>query len=107
MQVTDIALQTNEQLFQVSSNLWNTVPQGRFQLTDDLWVGKLAVGVAKKVIDSCEPPGLWEFQPVRQYAQLYAFGRDVGDSTDLNWDPDNRLYTCIALSRIVHPTTIS
>jgi histidyl-tRNA synthetase len=108
--IADIALQTNENIFQVDPSVWKTIPNERFQLSNDLWVGKLPGDLAAKVIESCEPPGLVEFQPVRQYAQLYAFGRDVNEielADNFDWDKNNRLYSCIALSRIVHPTTIS
>src|SRR6478672_6384072 len=103
--ITDIALQTNANIFQVDPAVWKTIPNEQFRLSPDLWVGKLPGELATKVIESCEPPGFLKFHPVRQYAQLYAFGRDVEDNLadDLNWDQDNRLYTCIALSRIIHP----
>ncbi len=106
--VVDIALQTNGGLFRASSETWESIPSQQYRLSDDLWVGPLESELAWKVIESCEPPGLWiAARPTRQYAQLYAFGRDVGHTDEINWDTDNRLYTCISLSRIVHPTSVS
>jgi histidyl-tRNA synthetase len=106
--VTDIVLQTNDSLFSIPTQFWNTIPRGKFQLDQDLWVGKLEGDLGKRVIKACSAPGEWEHRPpVDQFAQLYAFGRDWKETEDLNWDKDNRLYTCIALSRIVQPTTIS
>src|SRR5689334_3954696 len=104
---TDIALQTNEGLFRVPADFWRTIPKQRFNVSHDIWIGKFELEDARKIIEACEAPGKWKIPPVRQYAQLYAFAREVGETEDLNWDQGDRLYNCIALSRIVHPTTIS
>ncbi len=105
--VVDVALQTNEGLFRKNWESWNSIPDQKYRLSDDLWVGRLDSDLARKVIESCEPPGMWIHPPTRQYSQLYAFGRDVGDTSELDWDREHRLYTCITLSRVVHPTTVS
>jgi histidyl-tRNA synthetase len=105
--VTDIALQRNENLFHVPAHFWASIPKGRFEVASDIWIGKFDANEARRIMKACDPPGEWRFPPIEQGGQLYAFAREVGPATDLNWDPDNRLYSCIALSRIVHPTTIS
>ncbi|HEX3103835.1 MAG TPA: histidine--tRNA ligase [Terriglobales bacterium] len=87
---------------------WETIPRGRFQITNELWVGKLDLNLAKRVIEACEPRGEWEHKaPTKLYGQLYAFAREIGATNELNWDSDRKLGTCIALSRIIHPTTVS
>jgi len=79
----------------------------RFDLSSDLRIDRLPKGLADKIFEACEPPG-FRFNPVRQFGQLYSFIRDTPPNTnDLQWDTDQRLQRCLALSRIVHPTSIS
>jgi hypothetical protein len=79
----------------------------KFDLSSDLRIDILSRSVSKIVFESCEPPG-YNFNPVRQYGQLYSFIRDIPPIGEtLHWDPDQRLQYCVALSRIVHPTTVS
>jgi hypothetical protein len=74
----------------------------------DLWVGMLDEELTKWVLDGTEPPGR-NYVPTRQYTGGYAFIRtnppaskaDQGD-----FDPDTRLRSAIALSRLVHPTSV-
>ena len=109
--VWDVALQTNEGLFDnmPSSDEMSEPPfEGLFTLSDDLWIGKLRDETAKAIIRACEPCGKYVVRPVDQYGQLYAFVRELPLNTDnLNWDTEQRLQTCLAISRIVRPTTIS
>ncbi len=107
MAVRDVALQTNENIFRFESGQWRSIPDDKFWLADDVWVGKLEVAVAKQVIDACEPPGKYRVAPVRQYGQLCTFVLELGNATPYGWDEEHRLSHCIALSRIVRPTTVS
>lgn len=82
-------------------------PRERFQLADDLWEGKLEKKTAERVLDSCEPPGYWPKKPKRLFSQLYAFVREPAPAEPSGiWDSDLRLQTCIALSRLIQPTSI-
>lgn len=83
-------------------------PKQQFRLADDLWVGELDNKIAECVLDSCEPCGKWVKKPVRPDNQLYSFVRERAPDNPLyTWDRDLRLQTCIALSRLVHPTPVS
>jgi histidyl-tRNA synthetase len=110
MIVRDVALQTNGNIYKAQQE-WSTIPQSRFDLAPDLWVEKLPSRLFWEIYDHTEPKGKWrgDAQPVKQFAQLYTFVREVPSAIamDLNWDRDNRLHTCIALSRVVHPTTVN
>ncbi len=109
MIVRDVALQTNGNIHNAPLE-WSTIPASRYDLAPDLWVEKLPSKVFWEIYDHCEPEGKWRgAKPGKQFAQLYTFVREVSNATamDLNWDRDNRLHTCIALSRVVHPTTIN
>lgn len=56
-------------------------------------------------MDFCDSVCVGTPSPVTQYAQLYAFARELPRGTFLGrWDEDNRLKDCVALSRLVHPT---
>lgn len=112
MLVRDVVIHTNEGLFQDSERLIYSelAPRDRFNLSDDLWVGKLDEGVVDAVFDACEPTGRFLKKPVRQYGQLYAFVRErppVEPPNEFEWDSDSLLQICVALSRLVHPTSIS
>jgi len=80
----------------------------RIDLSSDLWVGKLNEEIAEAVFDGCEPMGQMTKKAPRQFGQLYAFVRDPAPVEPLyEWDSDSRLQTCVALSRLVHPTSVS
>lgn len=79
----------------------------RFDLSSDLRIDRLSRGLADKIFEACEPPG-FRFDSVRQFGQLYSFIRDIPPNiSSLQWDTDQRLQLCLALSRIVHPTSVS
>lgn len=110
MMVRDVVIHTTEGLFQDSACPICSVPapRGRFDLSDDLWVGKLDEDIAEKVLDGCEPSGPMARKSPRQYGQLYAFVRERAPvEPPYQWDSDSRLQMCVALSRLVHPTSIS
>src|SRR5690348_14420279 len=95
MKVLDVALQTNEVLFETPAYIRDREqPQKEpFQLDEEVWVGRLDLDLAWKVIESCEAPGFWAgTHPTRQYAPLYAFVRELKQpENDLHWDNDQKL----------------
>ena len=106
MPYIDLILQTNHGWFENQSA--PVPPDTPFQLAGDLHIGKPAHNVAKIVLDLAEPGGYQAVRPVRQYGYFYAFTREVAEpATVYDWDPDLRLQTTIALSRLVRPTSIS
>ena len=81
--------------------------RNRFNLTPDLWIGHLPNNFSEEIFKACKPPG-YNFPSVQQFGELYSFVRENPPGNNVfKWDEDNRLQLCIALSRIVHPTSIS
>jgi hypothetical protein len=79
----------------------------RIDLSQEIWVGRLELDVAKAIMDTCEPKTVGVIGPYRQYAHLYAFVRELPVPADIyHWDHDNELTAAIGLSRLIHPTTI-
>lgn len=109
MFVRDVAIQTNANRFGLPDDfvIANPLPPDGFKLADDLWIGKIEPDVARIILDFGEPPTHGMPKPAVQFAQLYAFVREPVQSDPFKWDEDSRLQTCVALSRLVHPTTIS
>lgn len=66
---------------------------------------KLPQDQAQRVMDACEPPG-WNAPPAQGYGDLYAFVRQNPPAGSTLWDPDDRLQECIAISRLIRPTSI-
>jgi len=57
-------------------------------------------------MDACEPRG-YKFQPKRLFGHFYAFVRgNPPDEPTSEWDSDGRLQECVAISRLVRPTSI-
>lgn len=107
MLIQDVVIHTND-FCQPEQVLTQPPYQGRFQLADDLWVGRLDDQISDTVLDVCDPPGLWARKPPRLFGQFYAYVREPIPAEKMyEWDTDNRLLTCVALSRVVHPTSIS
>ena len=81
--------------------------QERRSISDEVWVGRLDNALAKTVLDLCEPRSIGIGTPPRQYGHLYAFVRDVAEESAVwRWDEDHRLSPVVALSRLIHPTTL-
>jgi hypothetical protein len=83
--------------------------KGRFHLSNNLCIDHLSREISDKIFEACIPAG-YNFEPIRQFDQLYSFIRDNPPKThadDLKWDSDRRLQLCLALSRIIHPTSVS
>jgi hypothetical protein len=72
-----------------------------------LWMGRLDADLAKTLMDTCEPKIHGTPTPVRQYAQMYAYGCDLPAEAEIHrWDDDHRLSRLVAMSRLIHPTTV-
>jgi|HubBroStandDraft_6_1064221.scaffolds.fasta_scaffold596436_1 hypothetical protein len=79
----------------------------RFELGRGLWLGRLDSDLANALMDTCEPKVLGIPAAVRQYAQMYAYGRDLSPDAEIHrWDDDHRLSRLVAMSRLIHPTTV-
>ena len=109
MRTQDVLIVTTEVLAGKPMTLLSSQPpfKGQFKLTDDLWAGELDGVTAQGVLRSCEPPGHWVKRPT-MFQQLYAFWREPCPTEPRYvWDNDQRLQTCIALSRLIYPTSVS
>ncbi len=110
MPIFDVVLHTNERMFTSDAQwLLASLPpvKERVELGPGLWVGRLESNLAKVLMDTCEPDRLGVPKPVRQFAQFYAFVRELDDNAELDqWDADLRLQRCVALSRFIHPTSV-
>lgn len=101
--ILDIVIHTTK----IQQNHSRTPIKKRFNLTPDLWIGHLPNNLSEKVFKACKPAG-YNFDPVLLFGELYSFIREKPPGNDvLKWDEDKRLQFCVALSRIVHPTSIS
>ncbi|MFA4910966.1 MAG: hypothetical protein WC649_07990 [Desulfobacteria bacterium] len=79
----------------------------RIDLADDLYIDILPTDLAQKIFEACEPKG-YCYDPVLQFGQMYSFVRkNPPNENNLAWDEDRRLQLCIALSRLIQPTSIS
>lgn len=77
-----------------------------FHLGRDISIEEIEGPLLEHILDACEPAG-WNFRPVRQFGQLYSFVRNnPPDVESPVWDKDRELQKCIALSRLVKPTSV-
>src|SRR5262249_49214217 len=84
------------------------LPSFPFDLGYDLRIGTIASEAAKIIFDLGEPNYYGTSKPVLQFGQLYSFIRDKAVTAPAySWDEDSRLLACVALSRIIHPTSVS
>lgn len=106
----DVVLHTNGGIFRDGADrlLASSPPvQDRIEMGRGLWMGRLDADLANALLDTCEPKLLGTPAPIRQYAQMYAFGRDLASNSEIHhWDDDHRLSRLVAMSRLVHPTTV-
>jgi hypothetical protein len=110
MILREVILQTRQSLQAAVTSNWNLVeshpPAEQFQLAPDVELTLLDRDLAERVMDCCEAQGYGFPKPVRQSPQLYSFVRSASQSGNLwDWKPDQRLEMCVALSRLVHPTS--
>lgn len=76
------------------------------QLGEGLWLGPVDPDLTEAVLAACERRGE-NFSPVRQFGAPYGLVRGRAPSPEgLQFDPDNLLTAAVALSRLVHPTSI-
>lgn len=105
MPTHDLVIQENYGLFNFNNPI---MPPERFDIADDLYVGKIDSRTANIVLDFGEPKSFKIDAPHRQGGYFYAFVRIVPEPAEMHsWDTDQRLQTAIALSRLVRPTSIS
>jgi len=108
--VRDVAVHTNLNIFGLPNKILeaNPLPPDPFELSNDLWMGKIDAEAAKLTLELGESDYYGTPKPVRQDAQLYSFVREKDTfAATYQWDEDSRLQTCVAVSRLVQPTTIS
>lgn len=77
------------------------------RIHNDLWIGPVNRNLTKAIMKACMLRGE-NFRPVLQFWCPYGFIRKYAptDSNNLQFDPDRILQQCVALSRLVHPTSI-
>lgn len=110
LSVCDVVIHTNHNIFPLPNKTLeaNPLPPDPFQLGNDLWIGKIDAEAAKILLDLGEPSYHGTPKPVIQYAQLYSFVREKNAlAVPYQWDEDSRLQACVAVSRLVQPTTVS
>jgi hypothetical protein len=108
--IHDVIIHTNQNIFPLPNMTLqaNPLPPDHFELGNDLWIGKIDADAAKIVLDLGEPNYYGTPKPVIQYAQLYSFVREKDRlAVPYRWDEDSRLLACVAVSRLIQPTTVS
>ncbi len=85
-------------------------PDLPISLGKNIVVCRVTEQLANKLFVALDSPGVHppNAHRIREYRQLYSFVRKIGEFGELpseTWDGDQMLRTCIALSRLVHPTT--
>lgn len=108
MSFKEVIIHTNSGLFTAGHAVVQSHPPiEHHKLADNLEITKLNHEIANKVMELCEPNCYGLYRPVRQFAQLYSFVRTGAPSESaFNLKADDSLETCIALSRLVHPTSV-
>jgi hypothetical protein len=108
MQYRDVVIHTNAGIFGKEGEMKKFPPvQRRIDLSEQIWLGRLEGEVAKTIMDTCEPRVFGIPLPVRQFAQLYSFVRELSAPDDIyRWDHDNELTAVVGLSRLIHPTFV-
>jgi len=108
--VRDVVVQTIFTEIKASSEIFRSEPPvgGRVELGNGLWIGPLGHETLNAIFAACSQRGL-NFGDTRQFSSHYCFVReqDFLGVASIKWDDDRQLRNCIALSRLVHPTTIS
>jgi hypothetical protein len=108
MYFRDVVVHTNVNTF---SNLrFQSEPPlpDHFQLGSDLWIGKIEAEASRIIFDLNEPSYHGTQTPVIQFAQLYSFVSETpGDANPYEWDQNSRLQNCVAISRLLVPTSVS
>ncbi len=107
MLLQEVIIQTRQALQEAPYQLFaSNPPLEHFQLTPEISITILKRRIADHVMDCCDPRLFGLPDPVRQSPQLYAFVRTNPVSMNIwDWQPDQTLELCMALSRLVHPTS--
>jgi hypothetical protein len=110
MLLQEIILQTRQSLQAAVGSRWDLVgkfpPVTDFQLIQGVEIVVLEHDLAERIMDCCDAQTFGMPKPVRQSPQLYSFVRSNTDHDRLwDWQSDQYLETCVALSRLVHPTS--
>lgn len=110
MSVFDVVLHTNGGMFRDGAErLMESSPpvKDRIEMGRGLWMGRLDADLAKALMDTCEHKVLGTLTPIRQYAQMYAYGHDRPPDAEIHrWDDDHRLSRLVAMSRLIHPSSV-
>jgi len=81
--------------------------ENRVRAVSGLYIERLDLQLAKVIMDTCEPKTLGVMAPVRQFAHMYAYVREVHPQSSVTgWDEDHRLSRLVAISRLIHPTSV-
>lgn len=106
--VKDVSLFINADFNQADENIAKKFPpiKSRQIITDHIYADILPEELCLKIFSACMPKG--QSDATLQFGQLYSFIREnAPQSSRYIWDPDEKLQIVLALSRIIHPTTIS
>jgi hypothetical protein len=76
----------------------------RFELRDDIWIERLNEQLAKNIQKACEPPH-YNIGGTAWDRHLYAFVRRVPKVEKSNYEGMGELFTAVALSRLINPTS--
>lgn len=108
MDYRDVVVHTNAGVFGRDEMLRNYPPiQQRLELSAHISLEFIQPEIAKAIMDVCDPKVLGIPSPVRQFAQLYSFVRQLPRDQDIyRWDEKNELTATLGLSRLVHPTSV-
>lgn len=105
MPTHDLVIQENFGQFNMTDP---PMPPERFDVADDLYIGKIDNKAMQIVRGFGDPRGYKIEAPHPQWGYFYAFVRIVQEPAEMHrWDTDHRLQTAVALSRLVRPTSIS
>ena len=99
---------TNSGVQRASVEIWgaNRPLNRQIDLGEGVSVAPVLRSVADYVFRLCDPHGLTT-APTRTFQALYSFIKDDdADETAYAWDSGRRIEMAVALSRLVHPTTI-
>lgn len=81
---------------------------GEIEVSDDIAIGPIAPGLSEAIITACSPRHENYHLPTPAQAAYALWRRHPASDTPPHpaFDADNRLATCVLLSRLVHPTAI-
>ncbi len=110
MPTFDVVLHTNDGMFRESAqSLLLAFPpvKDRIEIGQGLWLGQIEGDLAKTLMDIAHPKAYGVGVPVQQNAQMYSYVGELQSNVEIHhWDDDLRLSRLVALSRLIHPTTV-